>query len=153
MVRSTCTPDAWREATRGCFATARHRTTDQFRDNLLRPSPPGGATRRAAAGVSQSTSTFQGTWAQPQLASQAAVHAAEVGHPVVHTGLSGVSAAFDARGQQLAWYAATERGAIVVDVPLGSHTTAFQRLGNWVSGLASSILAGAGVVATMRSRR
>ena len=35
-----------------------------------------------------STSTFQGTWAQPQLASQAAVHAAEVGHPAVHTGLS-----------------------------------------------------------------
>ena len=100
-----------------------------------------------------STSTFQGTWAQPQLASQAAVHAAEVGHPVVHTGLSGVSAAFDAQGRQLAWYAATERGAIVVDVPLGSHTTAFQRLGNWVWGLAFSILAGAGVVATMRSRR
>jgi apolipoprotein N-acyltransferase len=45
-----------------------------------------------------STSTFQGTWAQPQLASQAAVHAAEVGHPAVHAGLSGVSAAFDARG-------------------------------------------------------
>ncbi|WNG94307.1 apolipoprotein N-acyltransferase [Mycobacterium sp. ITM-2016-00318] len=100
-----------------------------------------------------STSSFQGTWAQPQLASQAAVHAAEVGHPAVHTGLSGVSAAFDARGRQLAWYAATERGAIVVDVPLGSRTTAFQRLGNWVWGLAFSILAGAGIVATMRSGR
>ena len=49
-----------------------------------------------------STSTFQGTWAQPQLASQAAVHAAEVGHPAVHTGLSGVSSAFDAWGRQLA---------------------------------------------------
>ena len=100
-----------------------------------------------------STSTFQGTWAQPQLASQAAVHAAEVGHPAVHTGLSGVSAAFEARGRQLAWYPATERGAIVVDVPLGSHTTAFQRLGNWVLGLAFSILAGAIVVATLGSRR
>jgi len=100
-----------------------------------------------------STSTFQGTWAQPQLASQAAVHAAEVGHSAVHTGLSGVSAAFDARGQQLAWYAATERGAIVVDVPLESHTTAFQRLGNWVLGLAFAILAGAIVVVTLRSRR
>jgi apolipoprotein N-acyltransferase len=99
-----------------------------------------------------STSTFQGTWAQPQLASQAAVHAAEVGHPAVHAGLSGVSAAFDARGRQLAWYAATERGAIVVDVPLGSHTTAFQRLGNWILALAFSILAGASVVATLRLR-
>jgi apolipoprotein N-acyltransferase len=100
-----------------------------------------------------STSTFQGTWAQPQLASQAAVHAAEVGHPAVHTGLSGVSAAFDARGRQLAWYPATERGAIVVDVPLGSHTTAYQRLGNWVLALAFSILAGASGVATVRFRR
>ena len=50
-----------------------------------------------------STSTFQGSWAQPQLASQVAVHAVEVGHPGVHTGLSGVSSAFDARGRQLAW--------------------------------------------------
>jgi apolipoprotein N-acyltransferase len=100
-----------------------------------------------------STSTFQGTWAQPQLASQAAVHAAEVGHPAVHSGLSGVSAAFDARGRQLAWYPATERGAIVVNVPLGSHTTAYQRLGNWVLALAFSILAGASVVATVRFRR
>jgi apolipoprotein N-acyltransferase len=100
-----------------------------------------------------STSTFQGTWAQPQLASQAAVHAAEVGHPAVHAGLSGISAAFDARGRQLAWYAASESGAIVVDVPLGSHATVFQRLGNWVLWSAIVILAGAGVVATLRSRR
>ena len=100
-----------------------------------------------------STSSYQGTWAQPQLASQAAVHAAEVGHPAVHTGLSGVSTAFDAQGRQLAWYAATERGAIVVEVPLASRTTAFQRLGNWVVGLAVSILAGACVAAILRSRR
>jgi apolipoprotein N-acyltransferase len=100
-----------------------------------------------------STSTFQGTWAQAQLASQAAVHAAEVGHPAVHTGLSGVSSAFDARGRQLAWYPAAERGAIVVDVPLDAHTTAFQRLGNWVLVFAFSILAGATAVATVRSRQ
>jgi apolipoprotein N-acyltransferase len=100
-----------------------------------------------------STSTFQGSWAQPQLASLAAVHAAEVGHPAVHTGLTGVSAAFDARGRQLAWYAATESGAIVVDVPLGSHITAFQRFGNWVLAMAFSILAVASVVALLRSRR
>jgi apolipoprotein N-acyltransferase len=100
-----------------------------------------------------STSTFQGTWAQPQLASQAAVHAAEVGHPAVHTGLSGVSSAFDARGRQLAWYPFIERGAIVVDVPLGSHTTAYQRLGDWVLALAFSILASVCVIATVRFRR
>ncbi|MEV3900996.1 apolipoprotein N-acyltransferase [Mycobacterium sp. NPDC050551] len=100
-----------------------------------------------------STSTYQGTWAQAQLASQAAVHAAEVGHPAVHTGLSGISTAFDARGRQLAWYPATERGAIVVDVPLDSHTTVFQRFGDWVLALAFCIFACAVVVATMRHRR
>jgi apolipoprotein N-acyltransferase len=100
-----------------------------------------------------STSSFQGSWAQPQLASQAAVHAAEVGHPAVHTGLSGISSAFDARGRQLAWYPSTERGAIVVDVPLGSHTTLYQRLGNWVLALAFSVLTGVCVVAALRLRR
>ena len=68
-----------------------------------------------------STSTYQGSWAQPQLASMAAVHAVEVGHPAVHAGLSGVSSAFDARGRKLGWLPATERGVLVVDVPLGSH--------------------------------
>ncbi len=48
-----------------------------------------------------STSSYQGSWAQPQLASMAAVHAVEVGHPAVHAGLSGVSSAFDARGRNL----------------------------------------------------
>jgi len=67
-----------------------------------------------------STSTFQGSWAQPQLASQVAVHAVEVGRPGVHAGLSGDSSAFDARGRQLAWCPSTYRGVIVVSVPLGS---------------------------------
>ncbi len=98
-----------------------------------------------------STSTFQGSWAQPQLASQVAIHAVEVGRPAVHTGLSGDSAAFDARGRQLAWCASRYRGTIVVDVPLGSITTAYQRLGDWVLALAFSILAGAGALAALRS--
>ncbi|MDT5150289.1 MAG: apolipoprotein N-acyltransferase [Mycobacterium sp.] len=99
-----------------------------------------------------STSTFQGSWAQPQLASQVAVHAVEVGRAAVHTGLSGVSAAFDSRGRELAWCPSTYRGVIVVEVPLGSRTTVYQRLGDWVLALAFSILATAGVMATLRSR-
>jgi apolipoprotein N-acyltransferase len=98
-----------------------------------------------------STSTFQGSWAQPQLASQVAVHAAEVGRPAVHAGLSGDSAAFDARGRQLAWRSSTYRGAIVVDVPLGAVTTGYQRAGDWVLAMAISILAGAAAAATLRS--
>jgi apolipoprotein N-acyltransferase len=100
-----------------------------------------------------STSTFQGSWAQPQLASQAAVHAVEVGRAAVHAGLSGDSSAFDARGRQLAWCPSTFRGVIVVSVPLGSRITAYQRLGDWALALAFSILAGACVLATLNGRR
>ena len=82
------------------------------------------------------TSTFQGSWAQPQLASMVAVHAVEVGHPAVHAGLSGVSAAFDARGTELGWFPAGDRGVLVLDVPLGSHATLYQRFGDWVIVLA-----------------
>lgn len=100
-----------------------------------------------------STSTFQGSWAQPQLASEVAVHAAEAGHPAVHTGLSGDSATFDARGRRIAWCPSNYRGTIVVSVPLESHTTVYQRLGAWVPALTFSILASAGVLTSLRSRR
>ena len=97
-----------------------------------------------------STSTYQGSWAQPQLASMVAVHAVEVGHPAVHAGLSGVSSAFDAHGRKLAWFPATSHGVIVVDVPLGSRTTVYQRIGDWVLALAFSIVVCAGVRAGLR---
>jgi apolipoprotein N-acyltransferase len=97
-----------------------------------------------------STSSFQGSWAQPQLAGMVAVHAVEVGHPAVHVGLSGVSSAFDASGQKLGWLPAGERGVLVVDVPLASRATVYQRLGDWVLGLAFSVFVGAGAVAALR---
>ena len=100
-----------------------------------------------------STSTFQGSWAQPQLASQAAIRAVEAGHPAVHAGLSGVSSAFDARGRELAWYQAEYRGVIVVDVPLASRTNVFQRLGDWILVLASAVLVGAGIAGVRTSRQ
>ena len=79
-----------------------------------------------------STSTYQGSWAQPQLASMTAVHSVEVGHPAVHAGLSGISSAFDARGRELGRLPAASRGVLVVDVPLGSRTTVYQRFGDWM---------------------
>jgi apolipoprotein N-acyltransferase len=100
-----------------------------------------------------STATFQGSWAQPQLASQVAVHAVEVGRPGVHAGLSGDSSAFDARGRQLAWCPSTYRGVIVVSVPLGSIDTVYQQVGDWVVALAFSILAGASIAAIVRAVR
>ncbi|MCV7125319.1 apolipoprotein N-acyltransferase [Mycobacterium lacus] len=100
-----------------------------------------------------STSTFQGSWAQPQLASQPAVHAVEVGRPAVHAGLSGDSSAYDARGRRLAWCPSKFRGVVVVNVPLGSTSTPYQRLGDWVLVTAFVVLGGAGAVAVFRRRR
>lgn len=100
-----------------------------------------------------STSTFQGSWAQPQLASQAAVHAVEVGRPAVQAATSGVSSAFDARGHRLAWASSGYRGAILVDVPLATGTTVYQRVGDWVLALAVSIAVGAGISAYRRRCR
>ncbi|AKN16777.1 apolipoprotein N-acyltransferase [Mycobacterium haemophilum DSM 44634] len=87
-----------------------------------------------------STSTFQGTWAQPQLAALPAVHAAEVGRPAVHVGLSGDSSAFDARGRRLAWCPSGYQGVVVVTVSLASSATLYQRLGDGVLVPAFAIL-------------
>jgi apolipoprotein N-acyltransferase len=87
-----------------------------------------------------STSSFQGSWAQPQLAAQPAVRAVEAGRPAVHAGLSGDSSAFDARGRRLAWCPSGFRGVVVVDVPLASVATPYQRVGDWVPTLAFVVL-------------
>src|SRR5205085_9033924 len=63
------------------------------------------------------TSTFQGTWGPDQHASLSAVRAAETGRPVVQAALTGVTAAFDARGRLLAWMGQSSHG--VVSVRLG----------------------------------
>lgn len=60
------------------------------------------------------TSTFQESWAPAQHAALGAVRAAETGRPVVQAALTGVSAAYDARGRRLAWLDTTRRGAVVV---------------------------------------
>jgi apolipoprotein N-acyltransferase len=87
-----------------------------------------------------STSSFQGSWAQPQLAAQPAVRAVEAGRPAMHAGLSGDSSAFDARGHRLAWCPSGFRGVTVVEVPLASTATPYQRLGDWVPVLAFVVL-------------
>jgi apolipoprotein N-acyltransferase len=97
-----------------------------------------------------STSSFQGSWAQPQVASQPAVRAVEVGRPAVHVGLSGDSSAFDLHGRRLAWCPSGFRGVIVVSVPLGSTVTLYQRFGDWVAVMALVILSGAVGVALFR---
>jgi len=67
--------------------------------------------------------------------------------------LSGDSSAFDVRGRRLVWRPSDYRGVTVVNVPLGSSTTPYQTLGDWVPVLAFAILGGAAGFAIFRWRR
>ena len=91
------------------------------------------------------TSTFQGTWGPDQHASLSAVRAAETGRPAVQAALTGVTAAFDARGRQLAWMGQSSHGVVSVrlGLPATSATTFYDRAGDYVpwSALAIVILA------------
>lgn len=84
--------------------------------------------------IQSATSTFQGSWAPPQHAALAAVRAGETGRPVVQAALTGVSAAFDARGRRLTWLDTTRRGSAVVTPTLPDATarTPFVRYGDYV---------------------
>ncbi|MBP1159154.1 apolipoprotein N-acyltransferase [Rhodococcus sp. PvR099] len=102
-----------------------------------------------------STATFQGSWAPAQLASFGALRAAETGRPVAAAALTGVSAAFDARGNRLAWMPAAESGVLIVDVPMAGEDTVFDRLGSWVPASCALIVAllAVGALAGRRSSR
>jgi apolipoprotein N-acyltransferase len=82
--------------------------------------------------VQTADTTFQDSWGPAQHASLAAVRAVESGRPVVQAAISGVSAAFDARGRRLAWQPASWRGAAVVEVPLARGRTPYVRTGDWL---------------------
>ncbi|MGH9246972.1 MAG: apolipoprotein N-acyltransferase [Acidimicrobiales bacterium] len=98
------------------------------------------------------TTTVEGTWAQAQHASLAAVRAVETGRPVVHAALSGVSAAFDAEGRRLAWFEGD--GAYLVEVPLvAPGVTPYIRFGNWVPYGSVVVLFVAAAAATVRRQR
>ncbi len=90
--------------------------------------------------VQGASTTFQGTWAQPQQASFEAIRAVESGRPAVLVTLSGTSTAFDARGRRLAWIPADQETAFVVDVPLSQEETPYVRLGDWVVWLSVGVV-------------
>jgi apolipoprotein N-acyltransferase len=100
--------------------------------------------------VQAASTTFQGSWAQPQQASYEAVRAVESGRPAVLVAVSGTSAAFDARGRQLAWVPSHETGAFVVNVPLSQEDTPYVRYGDWVPALALVVVVVAGAVGARR---
>jgi apolipoprotein N-acyltransferase len=94
--------------------------------------------------VQTADTTFQESWGPAQHASVAAVRAVEVGRPVAQAAISGVSAAFDARGRRLAWQPTTWRGAAVVEVPVSRERTPYVRAGDWLPvACALALVAGA----------
>jgi apolipoprotein N-acyltransferase len=88
-----------------------------------------------------SDSTFQRSWAPAQHASMVAVRAAETGRPAVQAALTGVSAAFDARGRMITWLGTSRQGVAFVRVGLApaSDLTPFDRIGDVVPWAAIAI--------------
>ncbi|MFG3051618.1 apolipoprotein N-acyltransferase [Kitasatospora sp. NPDC048239] len=99
-----------------------------------------------------STSTFQRTWAPEQHVSLAAIRAAETGRPAVQASLTGVSAAFDAQGRELARLGTDRTGALTVRLALTEPgaLTWYDRVGDVVPLAALLVTAGAVVVAARR---
>jgi len=100
------------------------------------------------------TSTFQGTWGPDQHASLSAVRAAETGRPAVQAALTGVTAAFDARGRQLAWMGQSAHGVVSVRLGLAatSARTFYDRAGDYVPWSALGIVVLATLVMFANSR-
>jgi apolipoprotein N-acyltransferase len=100
------------------------------------------------------TSTFQGTWGPDQHASLGAVRAAETGRPAVQAALTGVTAAFDARGRLLAWMGQPGHGVISVrlSLPAVSARTIYDRFGDYVPWLTLAIVILAALVMFANSR-
>ena len=102
-----------------------------------------------------SDSTFQHSWAPAQHASLSAVRAAETGRPVVQAALTGDTAAFDARGRQLALMSAQQRGVTVVrlGLPPATARTPYDRLGDYVPWAATAVTALAAFTGFLAVRR
>jgi apolipoprotein N-acyltransferase len=97
------------------------------------------------------STTFQGTWAQPQHAAVAAVRAVETGRPVVHVALTGTTAVYDERGRLLLWVTPGERTSAAVDVTLTDGRTPYAVAGDWVLVLAAFVIVAGLVAASLSS--
>ena len=102
--------------------------------------------------VQSATATFQESWAPETHASLAAVRAVETGRPVLHSTLTGVSAAFDARGKRHLWLGTERDGAQIVELPLATRETPYLLLGDWVVYLSLATVVGAAIVGRLRRR-
>jgi apolipoprotein N-acyltransferase len=99
------------------------------------------------------STTFQGTWAQPQHAAVAGVRAVETGLPVVHVALTGTTAVYDEEGQLLLWVTPGERTSAVVDLTLSDAQPPYVVAGDWVLVLAATVIVAGLVAASLSSGR
>lgn len=100
--------------------------------------------------VQAASTTFQGSWAQPQQAAAEAVRAVESGRSTVFVAVSGTSAAFDASGHKLAWMPADDTGTFTVAAPVVTGETTYVRFGNWVGFVAAVVCAAAAGLGVQR---
>ena len=77
----------------------------------------------------------------------ARLRAVEEGLPLVRAANTGISAAFDPRGHELARLGMNRTGVVVVDLPAALPPTLFARLGLWIPGLLGAVALGLGLVA------
>ncbi|MCO5993648.1 apolipoprotein N-acyltransferase [Actinoallomurus rhizosphaericola] len=98
------------------------------------------------------TSSFQDSWSPAQHASLGALRAAETGRPVVQAALTGVSAAFDAKGRRLAWFDTSRRGSVVAEITPAGGRTPYDRFGDYVPWLAAGVVLVSGGFAVRRRR-
>ncbi|HEY2617986.1 MAG TPA: apolipoprotein N-acyltransferase [Acetobacteraceae bacterium] len=77
----------------------------------------------------------------------ARMRAVEEGLPLLRAANTGISAAFDAHGHELARIGMQTPGALVIALPGALPATLFARFGLWLPAIAGSVALGAGLVA------
>ncbi|MFH8616303.1 apolipoprotein N-acyltransferase [Streptomyces sp. NPDC017979] len=98
-----------------------------------------------------STSTFQDSWAPAQHASLGALRAAETGRSMVHSTLTGISAAYAPDGARVGrWLPVHSSTVEVFEVPVARGTTPFVRYGDWAVYGALGMLAALGAAVGVR---
>ncbi len=102
--------------------------------------------------VQGASTTFQGSWAQPQQAAYEAIRAVESGRSSMLVAVSGTSAAFDPSGRLLAWFPSDRTGVIRADLPVSAVDTVYVRWGDWVP-VASLLVVMAWLIALVGARR
>lgn len=94
-----------------------------------------------------------GLWGPPQHLAQARMRAIEEGLPVLRATTTGISAVIDARGVVRDHIGRSEAARIDGVVPAALPPTPFSRLGVWLTGIWTLILAAASLVASRRPAR